>query len=80
MIKQKIIQDHEQTISDLKEQINQKSGEVESGVESLYRIRDEISRLTEDLAQKELDLKKEKQEKKKILKELEVILCIIFVS
>lgn len=80
MIKQKIIQDHEQTISDLKEQINQKSGEVESGVESLYRIRNEISRLTEDLAQKELDLKKEKQEKKKILKELEVILCIIFVS
>ncbi|XP_044755870.1 centromere-associated protein E-like [Coccinella septempunctata] len=73
LIKQKIIQDHEDTISSLKEQINEKSMEVANKVESLCRMRDDVDRLTEELKYKELDLEKEKQEKLIIMGELESI-------
>lgn len=74
LIKQKIIEGHEETIGELKEQLNKKSNEIENRVQSLCKLRDEVGQLAENLRYKDMDLKKEKQEKSKILHELEVMI------
>ncbi|KAK9880099.1 hypothetical protein WA026_008614 [Henosepilachna vigintioctopunctata] len=73
LIKQKIIEDQEHTISGLKAQIDDKTREIEKTVNTLCKTAEESNELSQNLKHMEVELNREKQEKRKLLKELEDI-------
>ncbi|KAL3269817.1 hypothetical protein HHI36_008875 [Cryptolaemus montrouzieri] len=71
LIKQKVIEDQDQTINNLRGQIDEKNKEIERTVESLCKATEETAHLSEHLRFMETELSREKIEKRKLLRELE---------